>query len=391
MSTNTLVLRLFEYDPNTDANLPFSITDALNNNWDKIDSLVPLLSTIAAPFNPEQSYAVGAYCTYQGNLQRCNTNIPTGEVWNPSHWDAVTIMSQSVNSGQINQPNGVAGLEENGSVSVAHGGTGATTAQDAVLALGALFAIAAAAAYNPSGTYAVGDYCTNDGNLYKCNTPIPDGEAWTAEHWTDTTVAAELTKKAEWKPNNWKSETDPPSSYPGNSATSFFSGNPFGGIDQCIVSTWVYNLNAARQVISFLDNSGVKYRLSIGGDQWGEWKTIATATPPQEGNIPVVDGIREIGQCMYFQQQDGTTHFFVVAGAGSDGAQISNNQNFAVAPIGARPKAQYYYPAVAVSGGNTLNGYVSVNPDGTIVWVGNAVPYPGYIVSFGAFAIEKEG
>lgn len=93
---------------------------------------------------------------------------------------------------------------------------------------------------------------------------------------------------------------------------------------------------------------------------------------------------------MYFQQQDGTTFFFAVAGAGSDGAQISNDQSFAVTPIGARPKVQYYYPAVAVSGSDILKGYVVVNPDGTIEWVGNAVPYPGYIVSFGAFVAAKE-
>ena len=200
MSTNTLVLGLFEYDPTTDANLPFSITDALNNNWDKIDSLVPLLSTIAAPFNPEQSYAVGAYCTYQGNLQRCNTNIPTGEVWNPSHWDAVTIMSQSVNSGQINQPNGVAGLGENGAVPIEQGGTGETTVQGVVDAFGIFLAISAAAAYDPEGSYAVGDYCTHGSGLHKCNTAIPDGEAWNAEHWAETTVAAELARKVDKTP-----------------------------------------------------------------------------------------------------------------------------------------------------------------------------------------------
>ena len=55
-----------------------------------------------------------------------------------------------------------------------------------------LLAIAAAAAYDPEGSYAVGDYCTHGGKLYKCNTAIPDGEPWTAEHWTETTVAAEL-------------------------------------------------------------------------------------------------------------------------------------------------------------------------------------------------------
>lgn len=97
-----------------------------------------------------------------------------------------------VSIGMVGQPGGVAGLGENGAVPIEQGGTGATTAQDAVDALGALFAIAAAAAYNPSGTYAVGDYCTVEGNLYKCNTPINGGEAWNAEHWTETSVAVEL-------------------------------------------------------------------------------------------------------------------------------------------------------------------------------------------------------
>lgn len=222
MSTNTLVFGLFEYDPETDGNLPFSISQALNNNWNKIDSLVPLLSTIAAPYNPSQSYSVGAYCTYQGNLQRCNTNIPTGEEWNPSHWDAVTIMSQTVNSGQINQPNGVAGLNEQSQISSSvipplnYDPAGSANSVQQNLTnhinntnnphqvtpqqIGALLAISAASAYNPSGTYAVGDYCTNEGELYKCNTAIPSGESWNPAHWTLTTVAAELDGKANATP-----------------------------------------------------------------------------------------------------------------------------------------------------------------------------------------------
>ena len=37
MSTSTTNLGLFKYDIQNDGDLPFSITDALNNNWDKID------------------------------------------------------------------------------------------------------------------------------------------------------------------------------------------------------------------------------------------------------------------------------------------------------------------------------------------------------------------
>ena len=38
MSKLTEVLKLFCYDPETDGNLTFNVTEALNNNWDKIDA-----------------------------------------------------------------------------------------------------------------------------------------------------------------------------------------------------------------------------------------------------------------------------------------------------------------------------------------------------------------
>ena len=49
-----------------------------------------------------------------------------------------------------------------------------------------------APAYSASGTYVVGDYCTKDGYLYRCNTAISTAEAWTAAHWTQVTTGAEL-------------------------------------------------------------------------------------------------------------------------------------------------------------------------------------------------------
>ena len=49
-----------------------------------------------------------------------------------------------------------------------------------------------AAAYSSTATYAVGDYCTHNGALYVCNTAISTAEAWTAAHWTATTVMAAI-------------------------------------------------------------------------------------------------------------------------------------------------------------------------------------------------------
>jgi len=47
-----------------------------------------------------------------------------------------------------------------------------------------------AAEYSTSSAYAVGAFCTHAGNLYQCNTAIGSGgEAWTAAHWTQKSVA----------------------------------------------------------------------------------------------------------------------------------------------------------------------------------------------------------
>lgn len=55
-----------------------------------------------------------------------------------------------------------------------------------------LQAVAAAADYDPTATYTVGAYRTKDGKLYKCTTAITAAEAWTAAHWAETSVGAEI-------------------------------------------------------------------------------------------------------------------------------------------------------------------------------------------------------
>lgn len=94
MSTNTSVFGLFKYDPATDGNLPFNITQALNNNWNKIDSLVLPATAAAAPYNPSGTYSIGDYCIYNGTLQKCNTPIPSGEAWNAEHWTETSVAAE---------------------------------------------------------------------------------------------------------------------------------------------------------------------------------------------------------------------------------------------------------------------------------------------------------
>ena len=46
--------------------------------------------------------------------------------------------------------------------------------------------------YDPTATYAAGDYCIYGGALYRANTDIAQPEAWTAAHWTRAYLADDL-------------------------------------------------------------------------------------------------------------------------------------------------------------------------------------------------------
>lgn len=62
--------------------------------------------------------------------------------------------------------------------------------------------------YSTSGTYAVGDYCIYNGNMYRCTTAIPSGESWTSGHWTQVAVGSEVGSLKSAIQNNDKSLDD---------------------------------------------------------------------------------------------------------------------------------------------------------------------------------------
>ena len=49
-----------------------------------------------------------------------------------------------------------------------------------------------APAFSTSSTYAVGDYCTHEGLLYKCTTAVSTAGAWNAANWTAVAVTNEI-------------------------------------------------------------------------------------------------------------------------------------------------------------------------------------------------------
>lgn len=63
----------------------YSITDA--NVYNLIANKYSLVST----------YNIGDYCIYDYKLYKCNTQISTGEDFDPTKWDQTTIMDELKN------------------------------------------------------------------------------------------------------------------------------------------------------------------------------------------------------------------------------------------------------------------------------------------------------
>jgi|GEM_PF-2257974 len=97
---------------------------------------------------------------------------------------------------------------------------------------------------------------------------------WFTDIWTT------LSEKADkiWMADNWKTESDSPSSYPSKTKTIFCSSETWNGLTGgCIVETTAYNLNIIRQEVSSYDGNPLMYRLSRNGwGTWQPWKSIAT-------------------------------------------------------------------------------------------------------------------
>lgn len=113
---------------------------------------------IAPVYSSSSTYAVGDYCTYNGNLYRCTTAISTAESWASGHWTQVAIGAE-------------VGAIRN-ALDIVSGNQ--------------------ASVYSSSATYAIGDYCTYDGALYRCTTAISTAEDWTSSHWTACKVTGEV-------------------------------------------------------------------------------------------------------------------------------------------------------------------------------------------------------
>jgi len=123
------------------------------------EELENVRDSIAEVYDSTKTYVIGDYAYYNEVLYRCTTAITTVESWNSGHWTEVKVGSEI--------------KDVKNSAAAANSDVIADT-------------------YDATKTYAVGDYVIYNGKLYRCNTTISTAEAWTAGHWMQTNVGAEV-------------------------------------------------------------------------------------------------------------------------------------------------------------------------------------------------------
>lgn len=104
---------------------------------------------------------VGTRCTHNRGLYKCNTQINSSEAWDSTHWDEVTVGSEL-----DNLQSNVSGKTDQGAVATPYGSlTWPVTA---------------------------GQYCFQNGYVYRAKQDIATSESWTAAHWDQVVLGEEV-------------------------------------------------------------------------------------------------------------------------------------------------------------------------------------------------------
>lgn len=97
---------------------------------------------------------------------------------------------------------------------------------------------------------------------------------------------------------------------------------------------------------------------------WMEWQYLAIATPQQQFDLPLADGLIQSSASWYSKDQFGQVHVHGAISAGS--GSLGWDTLVATLPEGYRPGAKIEAPATFASGGTSGSGAVAVAADGTI-------------------------
>lgn len=108
-------------------------------------------------------------------------------------------------------------------------------------------------------------------------------------------------------------------------------------------------------------NSTRMYTRACLSGSWSQWEPIATATPPQEYDLPLADGITALQPCTYYKNQFGE-----VTLGGCTSGLVSDGVTIATLPEGFRPDHPIERPATFTANGNRYAGSVFITANGIV-------------------------
>ena len=123
----------------------------------------------------------------------------------------------------------------------------------------------------------------------------------------------------------------------------------------------------------------------------GGWIKIATATPPQEYDLPLAAGLsndNQYARSVYWRDQFGVVTFFFQVIKSGTSADIGNGERLAILPAGFRPKALANFAAHFEDIGNFAPALGVVHQDGSIVAYNGSGTSGRKVFGFGSFIAE---
>ena len=132
---------------------------------------------------------------------------------------------------------------------------------------------------------------------------------------------------------------------------------------QLLVITGLYSDNTT-QIMPIYYTGDVWLRTIKVPGVWTPWRKISIATPPQQFDLPMAEGLIQSSASWYSKDQFGQVHVHGAISAGS--GSLGRDTLVATLPEGYRPGAKIEAPATFASGGTSGSGAVAVAADGTI-------------------------
>ena len=121
---------------------------------------------------------------------------------------------------------------------------------------------------------------------------------------------------------------------------------------------------------SVIGNYTSAYR-TVSSPSWSGWALEPTATPPQEFDLPLLDGWYTNYRVKYRKTQEGLVVVNAILEL-SKGYSASDSTQIAVLPEGFRPATSFMYPVSVQDGSTRASAIVQIGTSGTIIYYGDS-------------------